>query len=303
MALITRSNIPNFLQKGLQTVFSNYDVLPELFKDVYKTVKSERAYEQDIETQGLGMAQIKQDGAPVALGDMRQGYVTTYTPQWWGYGFQISRSAIEDNLYDKEFGDFSGQLRTSLRAARNANGMQLFNNAFNTMSTGGDGKPLCSLDHPISIGAPQQNTFANPVGFNEAALEEAITITRLWKNLAGLNIDVKVKKLLVPPSLAFQVSRVLNSTGRVGTANNDINVVKHDRLIPGGVIVNPYLTNPYNWFILNECDTGLKFIQRNLLDVRFSVDNLSDVTTVRGVERYCFGYSDWRSAFGVMGAA
>jgi hypothetical protein len=302
MALINRSNIPSLLRPGLKTVFGNYNTYPDLYKDVYAILKSDKATEYDMEMQGLGLAQIKQDGAPITMGTMQQGYLSVYSHQFYGIGFQISRGAVEDDLYESEFPQQALQLRTSLQTLRNVNGMFQFNNAFNAQSQVSDGQPLCSVNHPIQ-GGVLANTFNNPVGLTESAIEEAITVMKQWKNLAGLNINVSPMKLLVPPKLGFQAARILKSSFRTGTANNDINAIVHDKYLPGGYIINPFLSNPYNWYILTDEPNGFKMFQRTNLDIDFIMDPITDNTTVRAVERYSMGCSNWRAIFGVNGTA
>jgi hypothetical protein len=299
---ITRSNLPSLLRPGLFSVFWNYNTYPDLYKEVYKIFKSDKATEYDLEMQGLPLAQIKQDGAPAFSASFQQGYTTSYSHQWYAISFGISRGAVEDNLYETQFPQQALQLRTSLQTLRNTNGMFQFNNAFNSASQVSDGQPLCSTQHPIQ-GGILPNTFNNPVGLTESALEEAITLMKQWKNLAGININTSPMKLLVPPKLSFQATRILKSTYRTGTANNDVNAIVHDKYIPGGQVVNTFLTNPYNWFILTDEPNGFKMYQRNNLDIDFIMDPVTDNTTVRGVERYSMGCSNWRAVFGVQGTA
>ena len=100
----------------------------------------------------------------------------------------------------------------------------LFNNAFTSASTVSDGQPLCSTAHPISTGT-LANTFTNGVQFNEAAVEDAITLIKSWANVAGLKINMNSIKALVPQSSAFDAARIFKSEFRTGTANNDINAI------------------------------------------------------------------------------
>ena len=75
MAQINRSNIPSLLRPGLKTVFGNYNTFSDLYKEIYNIYRSDKATEYDMEMQGLGLAQIKQDGSPITMGSMQQGYI------------------------------------------------------------------------------------------------------------------------------------------------------------------------------------------------------------------------------------
>lgn len=301
MALINRSNIPTLLRPGLAAVFGDYNTYPALWKDIYTQHRSNKAVEYEMEMQGLPLAQIKSDGAPVAMGSMQQAYETSYINQYYGIGFQITRAAIMDNQYQSDFPQQSLQLRNSLDTLKNINGAYMFNNAFTQASTVSDGQPLCSTTHPISTGT-LANTFNNGVQLNEAALEDAITLIKSWSNVAGLKINLNSIKLLVPQSRAFDAARILKSEYRTGTGNNDINAIVHDKYMPGGYIVNQFITNPNYWFILTDEPNGFKYYLRESLDIDFITDVTTDNMTVRAIERYSFGCSNWRAVFGSQGA-
>lgn len=301
MALINRSNIPTLLRPGLKVVFGDYNVYPALWKEMYSQHKSDKAVEYEMEMQGLPLAQIKADGSPVASGSMQQAYETSYVNQYYGISFQITRAAIMDNLYQSEFPQQSMQLRNSLDTLKNVNGAFIFNNAFTAASTVSDGQPLCSTEHPTSTGT-LANTFANGVQFNEAAVEDAITLIKSWSNVAGLKINMNSVKALIPQSRAFDAARIFKSEFRTGTANNDINAIFHDKYMPGGYVVNQFITNPNYWFILTDEANGFKYYLRENLDIDFITDVVTDNVTVRAIERYSFGCSNWRSVFGSTGA-
>lgn len=301
MSIINRSNIQTLLRPGLKTVFGDYNIFPQLWKNIYSQHYSDKAIEYDMEMQGLPLAMIKQDGAPVSSASMRQAYETSYVNQYYGISFQITRAAIMDNLYPAEFPQQALQLRNSLDTLKNINAAALFNNAFNSGSTVSDGFPLCSTTHPISTGT-LPNTFSNGVQFNEAAVEDAITIIKSWSNVAGLQINLNSVKALVPQSRAFDAARIFRSEFRTGTANNDINAIVHDKYMPGGYIVNQFIRNPNYWFILTDQPNGFKYMLREKLDIDFITDVVTDNVTVRAIERYAFGCSNWRAVFGSQGA-
>ena len=301
MAQINRSNIPSTLRPGLAKVFLDWNTYPALYKDIYTVNRSDKAVEYELEMQGLGLAQAKEDGSPVYNDTFQQGYETAYVHVYYGTSFTITRAAILDNLYQAQFPQQSLQLRRSLETLKNINGAFIFNNAFNQQSTVSDGQPLCSTAHPIATGA-LANTFTNGVSFTESAVEDAITIIKSWYDLAGLQINLSSVKALVPQSRAFDAARIFKSEYRTGTANNDINAIVHDKYMPGGYIINQFITNPNYWFILTDEQNGFKYYQREHLDIDFITDTVTDNVTVRAIERYSFGCSNWRAVFGSQGA-
>ena len=184
----------------------------------------------------------------------------------------------------------------ALGSVKNVNAMYLFNNATNMGSVGSDGQPLLSTQHPIQ-GGKLANTFTTAVQFSEKALEDAIAIMgATWKNYAGLPLICKPKKLLINNYLEFRAKRVIKSDYQTGTANNDINAVKHSNYFQGttDIIVTPYLTNKYAWFILTDQPDSFKYFLRESLEVDFMTDPRTYIVVMSALERYSFGYSTWR---------
>jgi hypothetical protein len=301
MALITRSNWPSLLRPGLAAVFADYNIYPDQWKEIYAIHRSDKAVEYELEMKPLGIAQYKADGAPVAQDTMDQRYTSVYQMQYYGISFQITRGAIMDNLYQKDFPQQSIGLRNSLQTLKNINGAYLFNNATGTGSTLSDGQPMLSTAHPIDTGVIA-NTFTNGVQFNEASVEDMITLMRSCQNVAGQPLNLSPVKTVVPQARAFDASRLYKSTFRTGTANNDISAIYHDKYMPGGYVINNFITNPNYWFILSDSDEGFKFYLRESLDIDFITDPVTDNVTVRAIERYAFGNSNWRSVYGSVGA-
>ena len=110
---------------------------------------------------------------------------------------------------------------------------------------------------------------------------------------------------MIPPQLVYVADRVLNSPGRPGTADNDINAVKNLGVLPGGSTVNHYLTDPDAWFVLTsitEQGEGLKGFQRTAIETSMEPDFSTGNLRFKTRERFSFGWSDWRGCWGSQGA-
>jgi hypothetical protein len=124
-----------------------------------------------------------------------------------------------------------------------------------------------------------------------------------FKDQAGLIIQTKPLKLIVPPQGQFTAERLLQSSFRVGTQLNDINALYNLQMVPQGYRVNQYLTpyQPNAWYLLTDAPDGFKHYVRTPVktDVytEFSTDNL----LAKAVERYSFGVSNFRAAYGSNG--
>ena len=166
--------------------------------------------------------------------------------------------------------------------------------------TGGDGKEMLATDHP-TLSGNQSNEMATSADLSEAALETILTQIMLAKNDRGLQIGIRPQKLIVDPTGAFEAERIIKSNLQNDTANNAVNAVKSMGLLPGGIVVNHYLTDTDAWFVKTNVSNGLMMFQRTPYE--FTQDNDFDTMNAKakGYERYSVGWTDWRSLFGSPG--
>ena len=108
-------------------------------------------------------------------------------------------------------------------------------------------------------------------------------------------------KLIIPKELQFTADRIMKSTLRVGTADNDINAIKNMGMIPQGYTVNHFLTDPDAWFIKTDAPNGMKMFQRVSIKTGFEGDFDTGNVRYKARERYSFGFSDPRGIFGSPG--
>ena len=112
----------------------------------------------------------------------------------------------------------------------------------------------------------------------------------------------EVLKLIIPSALQFTAERLMKSTGRVGTADNDINAVVSKGMVPQGYTVNHYLTDTDAFFIKTDVPNGLKHFTRAPIKTAMEGDFETGNVRYKARERYSFGWSDWRGIFGSPGA-
>jgi hypothetical protein len=184
-------------------------------------------------------------------------------------------------------------------------GADVLNNAFSSSFTGGDGVSLINTAHPLAGGGTAANRATTMADLNEASLEDALIDISTFTDDRGLTISVQADKLVVPPQLVFVADRILSSTQRSGTADNDINAIRNTGVLPGGYVVNHYLSDPDAFFILtsvNSMGEGLKMFQRSPMETSMEPDFSTGNIRYKARERYSFGFSDWRGIYGSQGA-
>ena len=219
--------------------------------------------------------------------------------------FALTEEAVEDNLYDSLGKRYVKALAKSMAHTKEVKGADVLNNAFSSSFTGGDGVSLINTAHPLSGGGTAANRATTMADLNEASLEDALIDISTFTDDRGLTVSVQAEKLIIPPQLVFVADRILNSTNRSGTADNDINAMRNTGVLPGGYAVNHYLADPDAFFILtsiNVAGEGLKMFQRSPMETSMEPDFSTGNIRYKARERYSFGFSDWRGIFGSQGA-
>jgi hypothetical protein len=301
MAVINTGNVPKLLWPGLNAVWGrDYKEHSKEWTDLFDTETSEMNYEEEVEMTGFGLASVKQQGAATSYDVESQATVTRYTHIAYALGFIITREEIDDNLYEKKGVSRTQALAFSFRQTKENVAANVYNRAFNSSYTGGDGQPLISTAHP-SLSGSQSNTLAVAADLSEAALESLVIQTMNATNNRGLKIGLMTDSLIVPTALAFEAQRILKSVGQSGTANNDLNALRAMNVFPGGIKVNHYLSGSTAYFTRTNVPQGMKLFQR--VTAEFAQDGDFDTGNLKykGYERYSVGWTDWRALYGVSG--
>ena len=178
----------------------------------------------------------------------------------------------------------------------------VLNNAFDSSVTGGDGLELCSTAHVLTTG----NTFANEpstaADLNETSLEDALIKIAGFVDERGLIVALRGQKLIIPRQLQFVAERIMATSLRVGTADNDTNAIKSMGMLPQGYAVNDFLTDTDAFFVLTDAPRGFLHFDRVSLSTGMEADFDTGNMRYKARERYSFGYSDPRCVFGSPGA-
>jgi hypothetical protein len=300
---ISRAQLLKELLPGLNALFGlEYAKYGEQHKEIYETETSERSFEEEVKLSGFSAAPVKNEGAAIAYDNAQEAFTARYTHETIALGFSITEEAIEDNLYDSLSSRYTKSLARGMAYTKQVKAAAILNTGFSGGPTYGDGVTLFSTAHPLVSGGVNSNRPATAADLNETSLENAVIQIAAWTDERGLLIAAKPKKLIVPPSLQFVATRLLETELRVGTADNDINAIKNNGSIPGGYTVNNFLTDTNAWFLLTDVPNGLKHFVRSPL--ANSMDGDFDTGNVRykARERYSFGVSDPLGAFGSPGA-
>ncbi len=303
--VITTGNISRLLVEGVKNVFGQaYETHATQWDKLFDTEDSRKAFEQDQQFEGFGLAPVKQEGEAVAYDSQQEGFSPKFQNLTYGKGFIVTKEAIADNLYQL-FNRRARALAFSMQQTKENVAANVYNRGFNSsfLMTGGDGVELFSTAHVN--GPSDSTTFSNelavPAALSEASLEDLLIQINEATDPRGLRIALSGQKLIVPPKLGFEAERILKSVLQNDTANNAINAVRSTGMLPGGHMVNNYLTSNTAWFIKTNVQHGMKCFKRQGVEFDQDMDFGTSNARFKADERFSFGWSDARGAYGSAG--
>ena len=299
---ISRAQLVKELEPGLNALFGlEYRQYADETKEIFDTESSDRAFEEEVMLSGFGNAAVKPEGQGIQFDDAQETFTARYTNETIALAFAITEEAIEDNLYDRLASRYTKALARSMASTKNIKGAAVLNNAFNAAFAGGDGVSLISTAHPTLAGTFSNRLTVN-ADLNETSLEQSLIDIAAYTDERGLKVAARGMKLVIPSNLQFTADRLMNTKGRVGTADNDLNALNNMGMIPEGYTVNHYLTDTDAFFIKTDVPNGLKHFSRSPIKTTMEGDFDTGNVRYKARERYVFGFSDPRGIFGSPGA-
>ena len=300
---ISRAQLAKELEPGLNALFGmEYARYENQHSEVFTTESSDRAFEEEVMLSGFGAAPTKSEGTGVAFDDANEAYTARYNHETIALAFSITEEAVEDNLYDRLSSRYTKALARSMAHTKQVKGAAVLNNAFDSSVTGGDGLELCSTAHVLTTGSTFANEPSTAADLNETSLEDALIKIAGFVDERGLIVALRGQKLIIPRQLQFVAERIMATSLRVGTADNDTNAIKSMGMLPQGYSVNDFLTDTDAWFVLTDAPRGFLHFDRVSLSTGMEADFDTGNMRYKARERYSFGYSDPRCVFGSPGA-
>ena len=300
---ISRAQLLKELLPGLNALFGlEYQRYGEEHKEIYETEQSDRSFEEETKLSGFSAAPVKNEGSAIAYDNAQEAFTARYNHETIGLGFSITEEAIEDNLYDSLSARYTKSLARAMSYTKQVKAASILNNGFNASFPGGDGVALFSASHPLTSGGTNSNVAVVATDLNETSLENAVIQIAAWTDERGLLIAARPRKMVVHSANQFVATRLLETSLRVGTADNDINAIKNNGSIPEGYTINHFLTDPDAWFLMTDVPNGLKHFVRTPMSTSMEGDFDTGNVRYKARERYSFGWSDPLGIWGSEGA-
>ena len=302
MAVITTGSHPKALWPGVYKFWgTTYERFEPIWPKLFEKRDSEKAYEEAVEAVGFGLMSVKAQGAALTYDTAQQGPTSRFTHRTYSLGFMVTLEELINNLYEEVSFKRASRLAKSVYETEEVVHANVFNRAFNSTFTGGDGVEMISTAHPTASGN-QSNELTVAADISEASIEDLSVQIRNTTDARGLRTLNKPRMLIVPPALEPDAYRILKSVLQNDSANNAVNYIKASGMFPEGILCNPYLTDTDAWFIKTDCQDGLIHFTR--MAATYEQDNDFDTKNAKSavVCMWSEGWMDWRQCFGSSGA-
>ena len=291
---------PKLLRPGLRQVWGmRMAQWNPQYTNLFDEGQSTLGYEEYQEIAPFGLVPEQRAGVNVSYDDLINGYTTRLVNVSYGLGYKITREMIDDNQY-RQMMALPKALANSVILTVENTAANIYNNAFTT--TGADGKYLCATDHPLPGGGTLANRPTVDADLSATSLEQMFIDVKAFTDGRGNKVHVIPQKLIVHPSDMYVASELIKSQYSPETANNAINPVFMNQLLPQGFVENIYFTDVNAWFVKTDQE-GL-VMQRRVWPAEFRDDNDFSTLDIKQAcyFRLAFGAYNPRAVYGSSGA-
>lgn len=307
---VVRGQWDELLRPGANKVFiDEYPELPSLYTKVFMVDTSGKSYEDDLVGTGLPIATSKPEGEPIAFDRPKYRGKVRYLHAGYGLGYEITREAVEDDVYSALNTKSAANLAWSLREAEEVTAWNIINLSFTTVQAY-DGVSLCNSSHPGVGSVTGANRPATDVDLSTTALKASME--RWWALTTdrGLRIQILPEMLLVSNSNYWAAQEILQTQFVTGAATGGeidtivseraVNVVGKLGLVP---MRSNYITDTDAWWTLGRKGVHkLKFYWRTKPDPIDGFEKRTQIWWYGIFARWSAGVTDWRGIDGSTGA-
>jgi len=242
------------------------------------------------------------EGEPgsIAYDSVAPLYETTFTHKEYAKGVAIERKLMDDNR-SNQIKRKAQNLGFSFGTTVAAHMSSVLNNAFSAAHVGGDAVALCSDSHPVNKVSTDVYDNDGSTALSYAAVVATLIAGQDLDNDRGNPLPVIYDTLYVPTALQGTAYEIVNALAKPGGANNDANALKYINAQELTVVVDPYLTDANNWFMLNKQMANMHLLWFWRVRPELALYPASEydlVARYRGYMRFSYGWDDARFIYG-----
>jgi len=293
-------------------IFDTFSKYGEQYSKIFHVKRSGRAFENVLGMVSLGYLRTFGEDEAVSYDKVYQGPKSQYIHIKYGLAVRTSEEAMDDDV-DGIMKTGAASLGRSAAYTPEIVAADVINNGESAPSgqffTAPRGEALFSASHALpfafdgeitgtDLGGWSSGVYSNlgSADFSITALRAALTNISRTPDERGKLVRLTPNVVYGAPEMQYIFQEVLNSDGKSGTADNDLNAFK--------VLFN---LSPFQWHYLSDVDAfyllampgehELNFFWRK----PFTTDHDTDFDTGGGKSkitgRFSAGYSGWRGTY------
>jgi len=294
MGTMLSENWPDALEKGLRAyVIDAIKETPTMYQDIFTVTTSSSNNEKD--SSASGFADFEEFTGTVTYDSGSEEYDKTYTFPEYARGMKVERKLAADNLYNIINRRASG-LGEAAKRSKDKLGVQIFDEAFTTAPSDGDGLELCGSAHPSPIEGVSTQSNEGTTAFSATSVEATRILMRKFRGHQGELLSVEPDMLMVPLDQEETGWEIISSKGKIDSATNNANFHYGKYKLA----VWPRLADTNNWWMFDSRVMKKSLFWFNREPIQFWQDKDSDTLLAKYISyfRCGRGWSDWRFAYG-----
>src|SRR3990167_4555909 len=178
--MATTGNFADILWPAMADLWGhNYERWAPLWRQIFHVRQSTKAYEKTLGVTRLGLAAIKEQGAPVLFDEPMQGFPKEFVHVTYGRGAVVTRELAEDDQYNY-INTIPEMLSDAMLQTVETVNFNHINNGYTAGFTGADGVILFSATHNLAGGSTYSNILATASDLTQTAIEQALIDISNW---------------------------------------------------------------------------------------------------------------------------
>ena len=296
MGIMLSANWPDLLEKDIRKVYiDQYKPLPAMTPDLFNIEGTSAGYEKT--TGATPVPDHVEFTGKINTVERVQGYDKTHTFTEYAAQIQIQRKLAADDQ-TRSVNRFGRGLATSANRSREKLAANVFNLAFTFEPTDGDGAELCASDHPSPVSGVSNQSNESTLSLSATNVETTRLNVYDFYDLSGEVISCNPDSILIPRDLEETGWEIINSKGKVDTADNNANF----HMGKYNLVVWDRMTDANNWFMFELAGMKEYLIWWNREAIQMFQDKDSDTLIAKYLSYYrCgTGWDDWRFIYGQL---
>ena len=289
----------DLFRKGvLREIFDTTDHdVPLYYPKVTNDLKTKKLKETSLRMAGLTAASAAAEGGTLALATPTIGTEKTYTQTGFGLAFRMTHKMDYFNVYDL-WARWTKDMKNRMREIKDSQVFTMFNGMTSTSlacSTGYDTLAIASATHTglASGTADNYDNYIDAVP-SQTSIETGRYYFKTLIDDNGNLLMADPDQICFHPALWPDITEFLGSEFKVGTANNELNVVRKIGLTP---VELPRLTSSTCWWMAAKKDRRYDFNVFTAMEPIMVIKDAPDYTLDKvalSLQYFQYGWGDPR---------